>query len=81
LSVVGCQWSVFSFKLAVGSWLGSSLIAHRSPCSLLPAPIAALFERSAAIEPEPKILAMTKNPIKQAPNASKLLAGKVQLQR
>jgi hypothetical protein len=59
---------------------------HAAPRPLAPSPwplnpIAALRPRSAAFELEFEIRAMTKTPIKQAPNATGLSAGKVQLQR
>jgi hypothetical protein len=81
LSAVSYQLFGFQSSVFSGQFAGPH---HRSSFSLLPAQplsIAALFERRAAIEPEPEILAVTKDPIKQAPNASQRSARKVQLQR
>jgi hypothetical protein len=81
LSAFGSQLSVFSLpehrKLVVLH--PSSFILQPAPCSAIP--IAALRRRSAAIEGETLILAVTKSPIKQAPNASGSLARRFQLQR
>jgi hypothetical protein len=89
LSAVSYQLLVVSHQLSVCRNCARTVVAacghcpsfspHPAPC--LAIPIAALRTRSAAIEPEPETLAVTKTPIKQAPNASKPAARKVQLQR
>jgi hypothetical protein len=74
------QLSAISYQFA-GTARGRLFAAylHRAFCSAIP--IAALRTRSAAIEGEPEILAVTKITVKQALNASGPVARKVQLQR
>jgi hypothetical protein len=88
---VSFQLLVFSFQSSVVSLpelredacfgLRASFCLLPSSRSLLPAPIASFFKHSDAIESTLGIAAMTKNPLKQAPNAPGSLPEKVQLQR
>jgi hypothetical protein len=93
-SVVSGQFSVFSFQFSVFSlpehredarcrptFHRSSFIVHRSPCSLLPAPIATSGTCNVAQKVVPHRPAVTKNTLKQASNERGLLAEVAEVQR